>query len=180
MGDDDEQVTYGAHRRQAEPLVEGLAAFTIVDPPQGMQRHPGDNCDEPWDYCCEHPETMKTTRWRSSSPTKKDRGAATPESCSAWSPCRRSSFAASCTRTMPAKQSGGGTKMYVRKRPEDPHVDLKRLAVAYEPRRARGCARRARLVAVRAAGRPVLGLLAVIGWAGRDSFSSRAPVRLPR
>lgn len=33
------------------PFVDGLAAFTIVDP-KVPWCHPGEGCPTPWDYCC--------------------------------------------------------------------------------------------------------------------------------
>jgi len=38
----------------ANPGIEGRAAFTIVDPSlRACSDIPGDNCNKPWDYCCE-------------------------------------------------------------------------------------------------------------------------------
>jgi hypothetical protein len=38
------------------PWVEGVAAFSIVDPTlQACSDRPGDMCETPWDYCCEVP-----------------------------------------------------------------------------------------------------------------------------
>jgi hypothetical protein len=43
------------------PWVDDMAAFTIVDPSlKACSDIPGDNCPEPWDYCCESSDTMKT------------------------------------------------------------------------------------------------------------------------
>ena len=38
----------------ANPWIEGRAAFSIVDGSlQACSDRPGDNCELPWDYCCE-------------------------------------------------------------------------------------------------------------------------------
>ncbi len=52
--DGDEIVVVGRIGGEADPWVEGIAAFSLVD--QGLRpcnEIPGDNCPKPWDYCCE-------------------------------------------------------------------------------------------------------------------------------
>lgn len=50
--DGDEVTLVGRIGGSAEPFVDGLAAFTIVDP---LIPHcaPEEGCPTPWDYCCE-------------------------------------------------------------------------------------------------------------------------------
>jgi hypothetical protein len=62
QADDDADVTLvGRIGGEEEPLVEGLAAFTIVDTSlKACNEIPGDDCPKPWDYCCEKRETLKT------------------------------------------------------------------------------------------------------------------------
>ena len=46
---------------ELEPMVDGLAAFTIVDPSlKACSDIPDDPCKTPWDYCCEDPDRLKT------------------------------------------------------------------------------------------------------------------------
>jgi hypothetical protein len=60
--DDDASVTVvGRIGGAKNPWVDDMAAFTIVDPSlKACSDIPGDNCPEPWDYCCESSDTMKT------------------------------------------------------------------------------------------------------------------------
>lgn len=52
--DQDEVVIVGRIGGSLEPFVEGRAAFTIVDQTlKACSDIPGDNCETPWDYCCE-------------------------------------------------------------------------------------------------------------------------------
>jgi hypothetical protein len=60
--DDEAEVTVvGRIGGAKNPWVDNMAAFTIVDPSlKACSDIPGDNCPEPWDYCCESSDTMKT------------------------------------------------------------------------------------------------------------------------
>jgi hypothetical protein len=60
--DDDAEITVvGRIGGAKNPWVDDMAAFTIVDPSlKACSDIPGDNCPEPWDYCCESSETMAT------------------------------------------------------------------------------------------------------------------------
>jgi hypothetical protein len=51
----DDQVTIvGRIGGSADPWVEGMAAFSIVDPSlKACSDIEGDACPKPWDYCCE-------------------------------------------------------------------------------------------------------------------------------
>ena len=42
-------------------VVDGFAAFTLMDTalPYCGEKNPEDNCDTPWDYCCESPEDKR-------------------------------------------------------------------------------------------------------------------------
>ena len=62
QGDDETEVTVvGRIGGESNPWVEDLAAFTIVDPSlKACSDIPGDMCEQPWDYCCETTDTMKT------------------------------------------------------------------------------------------------------------------------
>jgi len=62
QGDDETEVTIvGRIGGEANPWVEDLAAFTIVDPSlKACSDIPGDMCEKPWDYCCESPDTLQT------------------------------------------------------------------------------------------------------------------------
>lgn len=52
--DDDEITIVGRIGGSANPWVEGVAAFSIVDPSlKACSDIPGDACEVPWDYCCE-------------------------------------------------------------------------------------------------------------------------------
>lgn len=42
----------------AKPFVDGLAAFTVVDPALKACVGEGENCKTPWDYCCTDLETI--------------------------------------------------------------------------------------------------------------------------
>ncbi|OYW24604.1 MAG: hypothetical protein B7Z55_01710 [Planctomycetales bacterium 12-60-4] len=51
--EDGQEVTLvGRIGGSSKPFVEGLAAFTIVDPKVPFCA-PGEGCPTPWDYCCE-------------------------------------------------------------------------------------------------------------------------------
>jgi hypothetical protein len=51
---DDEVVIVGRIGGGANPWIEGLAAFSIVDQSlKACSDIPGDACKTPWDYCCE-------------------------------------------------------------------------------------------------------------------------------
>jgi len=41
-----------------KPFVEGLAAFTLVDPALDSCVGDGTGCPTPWDYCCVDPQTI--------------------------------------------------------------------------------------------------------------------------
>ena len=41
-----------------KPFIEGLAAFTIVDPALESCVGDGMGCKTPWDYCCVDPQTI--------------------------------------------------------------------------------------------------------------------------
>jgi hypothetical protein len=57
--DGDEVLVVGRVGGRAEPLVKGRASFTIVDPSlKTCSDIPGDNCERPWDYCCENPSDL--------------------------------------------------------------------------------------------------------------------------
>ncbi|WP_166819719.1 hypothetical protein [Thalassoroseus pseudoceratinae] len=46
----------------ANPWIDGLAAFTIVDDSlRACSDIPGDSCKKPWDYCCETPKLPTST-----------------------------------------------------------------------------------------------------------------------
>lgn len=52
--DGDEIVLVGRIGGSANPWVEGRAAFSIVDQSlKACSDIPGDQCEKPWDYCCE-------------------------------------------------------------------------------------------------------------------------------
>ena len=54
--DGDEVVVTGRVGGDAEPFIDGAAAFTIVDP--ALQPCPADEgCPTPWDYCCDVDKT---------------------------------------------------------------------------------------------------------------------------
>ena len=51
---DDDVVIAGRIGGSANPWVDGLAAFSIVDfSLKACSDIPGDECEKPWDYCCE-------------------------------------------------------------------------------------------------------------------------------
>lgn len=54
--DGDEVVVTGRVGGDAEPFVEGAAAFTIVDPAL-EPCSPEEGCPTPWDYCCDADKT---------------------------------------------------------------------------------------------------------------------------
>jgi hypothetical protein len=52
--DGEDIVLVGRIGGSVNPWVEGLAAFSIVDPTlKACSDIPGDECKKPWDYCCE-------------------------------------------------------------------------------------------------------------------------------
>ncbi|HMF15206.1 MAG TPA: hypothetical protein VKE94_22985 [Gemmataceae bacterium] len=58
--DGDDILVEGRVGGSRKPFLEGLAGFTIVDPSlRSCSDRPGDNCDAPWDYCCESPADLK-------------------------------------------------------------------------------------------------------------------------
>ncbi|MEO2012354.1 MAG: hypothetical protein VB878_09535 [Pirellulaceae bacterium] len=51
--DGDEILIVGRIGGKSNPWIKGMAAFTIVDPSlTPCNELPGDDCPEPWDYCC--------------------------------------------------------------------------------------------------------------------------------
>lgn len=55
----DEQVTLVGHiGGSPKPFVDGMAAFTIVDPKVAYCPE-SEGCPTPWDYCCEQNEVQK-------------------------------------------------------------------------------------------------------------------------
>ena len=62
QGEDASEITIvGRIGGEKEPMIDGLAAFTIVDPSlKACSDIEGDLCETPWDYCCESPDTMQT------------------------------------------------------------------------------------------------------------------------
>ncbi len=56
--DGTEIVVRGVVGGSEEPFVEGLAAFTIVDPAEKSCVGDGMGCATPWDYCCVDPATL--------------------------------------------------------------------------------------------------------------------------
>lgn len=56
--DKDDVVLVGRIGGSVEPFVEGIAAFTIVDP-KVPYCSPDENCPTPWDYCCQQNEVKK-------------------------------------------------------------------------------------------------------------------------
>ena len=56
---DGEQVTVRGSVGGSEfPFVEGVAAFTIVDPALKSCENDGMDCPTPWDYCCVDPAAL--------------------------------------------------------------------------------------------------------------------------
>lgn len=52
--DGDDVVLLGRIGGSSDPWIEGRAAFSIVDPTlKACSDIPGDECEKPWDYCCE-------------------------------------------------------------------------------------------------------------------------------
>ena len=58
--DADEVVVEGRVGGSAEPFVDGLAAFTIVDLTVPYCS-PDEGCPTPWDYCCQLDQLKKST-----------------------------------------------------------------------------------------------------------------------
>lgn len=56
----DEVAFLGRIGGSTEPFVDGLAAFTIVDPKVKFCP-PEENCPTPWDYCCTQNEVRKNS-----------------------------------------------------------------------------------------------------------------------
>ena len=57
--DGDVVLVVGRVGGRVDPFVKGRASFTIVDPSlKSCSDRPGDNCETPWDYCCEHPNDL--------------------------------------------------------------------------------------------------------------------------
>jgi hypothetical protein len=57
--DGDEVVVLGRVGGSASPLVKGRAAFTVVDASlTPCNEKAGDECQTPWDYCCDPPEEI--------------------------------------------------------------------------------------------------------------------------
>lgn len=60
--DGDEIVIAGRIGGSVNPWIEGRAAFSIVDASlKACSDIPGDQCDKPWDYCCETPKLSTAT-----------------------------------------------------------------------------------------------------------------------
>jgi hypothetical protein len=58
--DGDAVVVEGRIGGNKKPFLDGLAGFTIVDPTlKSCSDIPGDNCETPWDYCCEDPTDLQ-------------------------------------------------------------------------------------------------------------------------
>lgn len=57
----DEITLSGRIMGHAQPFVEGRAAFILGDPAvlTACNDTPGDNCETPWDTCCDSPEDKK-------------------------------------------------------------------------------------------------------------------------
>lgn len=57
----DEITVRGKIMGNANPFVDGRAAFILGDPEvlTACNERPGDNCDTPWDNCCDSPEDKK-------------------------------------------------------------------------------------------------------------------------
>lgn len=57
----DEVTLSGRIMGNAQPFVEGRAAFILGDPEvlTACSDTPGDNCETPWDACCDSPEDKK-------------------------------------------------------------------------------------------------------------------------
>jgi len=57
----DEVVLRGRVGGSIHPIVDGRAAFQVVDlSVKSCKEIPGDTCETPWDYCCE-PDVAKST-----------------------------------------------------------------------------------------------------------------------
>lgn len=60
---EDEVVVVGRIGGQADPWVEGAAAFVLVDTALvPCNERPGDNCPVPWDYCCDDASTLNDSK----------------------------------------------------------------------------------------------------------------------
>ena len=57
----DEVILRGRVGGSVHPIVDGRAAFQVVDlSVKSCKEIPGDTCETPWDYCCE-PDVAKST-----------------------------------------------------------------------------------------------------------------------
>jgi hypothetical protein len=52
----DQVVVTGIVGGRKTPFVDGVAAFTIVD--EAAKKCTADECETPWDFCCETPENL--------------------------------------------------------------------------------------------------------------------------
>ena len=60
--DNEDVVVVGRIGGSADPWVDNVAAFSIVDPSlKACSDIPGDACPVPWDYCCETDKLPKAT-----------------------------------------------------------------------------------------------------------------------
>jgi hypothetical protein len=58
--DGDDVVVVGRIGGAKQPWIEGRAAFSIVEPSfKSCSDREDDNCDTPWDYCCDSLETLR-------------------------------------------------------------------------------------------------------------------------
>lgn len=56
----DDVVIVGRIGGNVKPWVEGRAVFWIVDRSfKPCNERPGDNCETPWDYCCDDPDELR-------------------------------------------------------------------------------------------------------------------------
>lgn len=57
-----EVVIHGRIGGRGTPFVNGAAVFVLIDSSlKPCNELPADSCSRPWDYCCETPETLKTS-----------------------------------------------------------------------------------------------------------------------
>ncbi len=60
-GKDNDEIVIHGRIGGAQPWVEGLSVFTLVDSSfLACNELPDDECPTPWDYCCEPDLTSKT------------------------------------------------------------------------------------------------------------------------
>ena len=57
---DDEVTLVGRIGGDANPWIEGVAAFSLID--NSPKPCTEDGCEKPWDYCCEPSKTLATSR----------------------------------------------------------------------------------------------------------------------